>query len=101
MAGLKVRKVDTSVPATAGGLDAEWGPALEDVRHRLFGFGRASLGAGFSLSMMGLYETGALEPVAALAIVTMVIITAAIALATRLGRGSARRASVEGASVAQ
>jgi hypothetical protein len=48
-----------SVPATAGGLDAEWGPALEDVSHRLFGFGRASLGAGFSLSMMGLYETGA------------------------------------------
>ena len=34
-------------------------------------------------------ETGALEPVAALAIVTMLIITAAIALAGRLGRGSA------------
>ena len=39
--------------------------------------------------MYNLYETGALGPVAALAIVTMLIITSAIALATRLGRGRA------------
>ena len=39
------------------------------------------------MAVYNLYETGALEPVAALAIVTMVIITAAIVLATRLGRG--------------
>jgi hypothetical protein len=42
-----------------------------------------------------------LEPVAALAIVTMLIITAAIALATRLGRGGTRSPRVEGAGVAQ
>jgi len=36
-----------------------------------------------------LYETGALEPVAALSIVTMLIITAAVGLAARLGRRGA------------
>jgi hypothetical protein len=42
----------TSVPATAGGRDAEWGPAADDARHRLFGFLRAAPGAGFSISAM-------------------------------------------------
>ena len=57
-----------------------------------------------AVAVYNLYETGALEPVAALAIVTMVIITAAIALATRLGRGGMRADGaprVEGATVAQ
>jgi hypothetical protein len=49
----------SSVPATDAGLAGEWGPALEDVRHRMFGFGRARLGRGFSLAAMMLYESGA------------------------------------------
>jgi iron(III) transport system permease protein len=43
-----------------------------------------------AVAVYNLYETGALEPVAALAIVTMVIIIAAIGLAARLGRGGPR-----------
>ena len=39
-----------------------------------------------AVAVYNLYETGALGPVAALAIVTMLIITGAIALATHLGR---------------
>ena len=39
------------------------------------------------MAVYNLYETGYLEAVAALAVVTMIIITAAIVLAMRLGRG--------------
>jgi len=49
-------------------------------------------------------KAGALGPVAALAIVTMLIVTAAIALATRLGRGKAGRQGIpptEHAAVSQ
>jgi hypothetical protein len=49
----------TSVPATRAGLAGEWGPSAEDVRHRLFGFGRARLFGGFSLSAMMRFESGA------------------------------------------
>lgn len=48
----------TSVPATALGRAAEWGPALDDVRHRLFGFGRVRLGHGFGLSTMFRFDSG-------------------------------------------
>ncbi|HEX6738353.1 MAG TPA: carboxypeptidase regulatory-like domain-containing protein, partial [Vicinamibacteria bacterium] len=48
-----------SVPPTAAGLRGEWGPALGDVRHRLFGFGRTRLGKGLSASALLRMESGA------------------------------------------
>lgn len=57
-----------------------------------------------AVAVYNLYETGALGPVAALAIVTMLLITAAILLATRLARRGAPVAEaprVEGAVVSQ
>lgn len=49
----------SDVPATSAGLAGEWGPAAEDVRHRLFGFARARLGSGFSVAAMTRFESGA------------------------------------------
>jgi hypothetical protein len=46
------------VPATPAGLPAEWAPAANDVRHRLFGFGRARLGRRLSVSGMLRLESG-------------------------------------------
>jgi iron(III) transport system permease protein len=74
-------------------------PAIQELSASILLFSSQSI--TLAVAVYNLYETGALEPVAALAIVTMVIITAAIALATRLGGGGARRAPVEGAGVAQ
>jgi hypothetical protein len=48
-----------SVPATPLGRAAEWGPAADDLRHRVFGFGRARFPRGFSLSGMLRFESGA------------------------------------------
>jgi ABC-type spermidine/putrescine transport system permease subunit II len=72
----------------AGSVTSEGGVTLAHFRDAL------------SSRVYNLYETGALGPVAALAIVTMLIITAAIVLATRLGRASAV-ARAERAGVAQ
>ncbi|HET8645199.1 MAG TPA: TonB-dependent receptor, partial [Vicinamibacteria bacterium] len=49
----------TGVPATSEGLEGEWGPAADDIRHRVFGFGRARLGRGFALATMLRFESGA------------------------------------------
>src|SRR5438067_1237329 len=72
----------------AGSVTSEGGITLAHFRDAL------------SSQVYNLHETGALGPVAALAIVTMLLITAAIALPTRLGRGSAV-ARAEPARVAQ
>jgi hypothetical protein len=47
-----------SVPATAQGLRGEWGPAPDDVRHRVFGFGRARVAKGVSVSGLFRFESG-------------------------------------------
>lgn len=62
-------------------------PAIQELSASILLFSSGSI--TLAVAVYNLYETGSLEPVAALAIVTMVIIASAIALATRLGRGSA------------
>jgi len=92
-----------TLPLARPGLFAGWllvfVPAIQELSASILLFSSQSI--TLAVAVYNLYETGALEPVAALAIVTMVIITAAIALATRLGRGGARSPRVEGAGVAQ
>ena len=80
-----------TLPLARPGLFAGWllvfVPALQKLSASILLFSSGSI--TLAVAVYNLYETGALEPVAALAIVTMLIITAAIALASRLGRGSA------------
>ncbi|PYM92389.1 MAG: hypothetical protein DME04_15210 [Candidatus Rokuibacteriota bacterium] len=80
-----------TLPLARPGLFAGWllvfVPALQELSASILLFSSGSI--TLAVAVYNLYETGALEPVAALAIVTMLIITAAIALAGRLGRGSA------------
>ncbi|MGH7344255.1 MAG: ABC transporter permease [Candidatus Rokuibacteriota bacterium] len=80
-----------TLPLARPGLFAGWllvfVPALQELSASVLLFSSGSI--TLAVAVYNLYETGALGPVAALAIVTMVIITAAIVLATRLGRGTA------------
>ena len=91
-----------TLPLARPGLFAGWllvfVPALQELSASVLLFSSGSI--TLAVAVYNLYETGALGPVAALAIVTMLIITAAIALATRLGRGSAI-SRAERAGVAQ
>jgi iron(III) transport system permease protein len=81
-----------TLPLARPGLFAGWllvfVPAIQELSASILLFSSESI--TLAVAVYNLYETGYLEPVAALAIVTMVIISAAIALATRLGRGDAR-----------
>ena len=80
-----------TLPLARPGLFAGWllvfVPALQELSASILLFSSGSI--TLAVAVYNLYETGALEPVAALSIVTMAIITTAIALATRLGRGRA------------
>ena len=91
-----------TLPLARPGLFAGWllvfVPALQELSASVLLFSSGSI--TLAVAVYNLYETGALGPVSALAIVTMVIITAAIVLATRLGRGAAA-ARAERAGVAQ
>ncbi|HYE90592.1 MAG TPA: ABC transporter permease subunit, partial [Terriglobales bacterium] len=77
-----------TLPLARPGLFAGWllvfVPALQELSASILLFSSESI--TLAVAVYNLYETGAREPVAALAIVTMVIITAAIVAATRLGR---------------
>jgi iron(III) transport system permease protein len=79
-----------TLPLARPGLFAGWllvfVPALQELSASILLFSSGSI--TLAVAVYNLYETGALGPVAALAIVTMLIITAAIVLATRLGRGA-------------
>jgi iron(III) transport system permease protein len=79
-----------TLPLARPGLFAGWLlvfiPALQELSASILLFSSESI--TLAVAVYNLYETGALEPVAALSIVTMVIITAAVAAATRLGRGA-------------
>lgn len=87
-----------TLPLTRPGLFAGWllvfVPAIQELSASILLFSSESI--TLAVAVYNLYETGYLEPVAALAIVNMVIIGAAIALAVRLGRGGpgADRATV-------
>jgi iron(III) transport system permease protein len=74
-----------------GGLFAGWllvfVPAIQELSASILLFSSDSM--TLAVAVYNLYETGYLEPVAALAIVNMAIIGAAMALARRLGRGAA------------
>jgi len=78
-----------TLPLARPGLFAGWllvfVPALQELSASILLFSSGSI--TLAVAVYNLYETGSLEPVAALSIVTMAIITAAILLATRLGRG--------------
>ena len=63
-------------------------PAIQELSASVLLFSSGSM--TLAVAVYNLYETGYLGPVAALAIVTMVIIGAAIWLAERLGRAGAR-----------
>ena len=77
-----------TLPLARPGLFAGWllvfVPAIQELSASILLFSSGSI--TLAVAVYNLYETGSLEPVAALAIVTMVIITAAVALASRLGR---------------
>jgi iron(III) transport system permease protein len=87
-----------TLPLARPGLFAGWllvfVPALQELSASVLLFSSGSI--TLAVAVYNLYETGALGPVAALAIVTMIIITAAIALASRLARGRAADATVPG-----
>lgn len=80
-----------TLPLARPGLFAGWIlvfiPALQELSASILLFSSGSI--TLAVAVYNLYETGYLEAVAALAVVTMVIITAAIGLATRLGRSAA------------
>jgi iron(III) transport system permease protein len=94
-----------TLPLARPGLFAGWLlvfiPAIQELSASILLFSSGSM--TLAVAVYNLYESGALEPVAALAIVTMVIIIAAIGLATRLGRGAglAGMARAERATVTQ
>ena len=78
-----------TLPLARPGLFAGWilvfVPALQELSASILLFSSGSI--TLAVAVYNLYETGYLEAVAALAVVTMIIITAAIVLAMRLGRG--------------
>ena len=80
-----------TLPLARPGLVAGWllvfVPALQELSASILLFSSGSI--TLAVAVYNLYETGALEAVAALAIVTMLIITATVAAATRLARGGA------------
>jgi iron(III) transport system permease protein len=80
-----------TLPLARPGLFAGWLlvfiPAIQELSASILLFSSGSI--TLAVAVYNLYESGALESVAALAIVTMVIITTAIGVATRLGRGGA------------
>jgi iron(III) transport system permease protein len=81
-----------TLPLARPGLFAGWllvfVPALQELSASILLFSSGSI--TLAVAVYNLYETGYLEAVAALAIVTMIIITVAVTVATRLGRGAVR-----------
>jgi iron(III) transport system permease protein len=114
-ANASLRQVDVSLEESARILGASWGTTM---RHVTFPLTRPGLFAGWLLvfvpaiqelsasillfssssitvavAIYNLYETGYTEPVAALAIINIIIISVAIWMANRVGRGPATRLS--------
>lgn len=85
-----------TLPLARPGLFAGWllvfVPALQELSASILLFSSESI--TLAVAVYNLYETGSLEPVAALSIVTMVLITAAIGLATRIGGGASEAAAM-------
>ena len=86
---------EVTLPLIRPGLFAGWllvfVPAIQELSASILLFSSSSI--TLAVAVYNLYETGYLEPVAALAIVTMVIIGAAIWLANRLVAAAWHRAA--------
>ena len=93
-----------TLPLARPGLFAGWllvfVPAIQELSASILLFSSGSI--TLAVAVYNLYETGALEPVAALSIVTMLIVIAAVGLATWIGRAGAAPATprAEGAATA-
>jgi hypothetical protein len=48
----------TSLPVNGANLDGQWGPARNDVRHRIFGFVTTPLPKGFRVNTNVMYQSG-------------------------------------------
>jgi hypothetical protein len=48
----------TSLPVNGTNLDGQWGPARNDVRHRIFGFVTTPLPMGFRVNASVMYQSG-------------------------------------------
>ena len=91
--GMTMRHV--TFPLTRPGLFAGWllvfVPAIQELSASILLFSSSSITV--AVAIYNLYETGYTEPVAALAMINMVIIGAAIWVANRVGRGPGARLS--------
>jgi iron(III) transport system permease protein len=91
--GMTMREV--TLPLIRPGLFAGWllifVPAIQELSASILLFSSSSI--TLAVAVYNLYETGYTEPVAALAIVNVVIIGAAIWLANRFGGGDTQRLS--------
>src|SRR5215211_7179737 len=103
-ANASLRQVDPSLEESAQILGASWTttmrevtlPLIQELSASILLFSSSSI--TLAVAVFNLYETGYTEPVAALAMINMVIIGIAIALAYRVGGGGiAARGGREGA----
>jgi iron(III) transport system permease protein len=83
---------EITLPLIKPGLFAGWllvfVPAIQELSASILLFSSSSI--TLAVAVFNLYETGYTEPVAALAIINVIIIGVAIALANRIG-GASRR----------
>jgi iron(III) transport system permease protein len=80
---------EITLPLIRPGLFAGWllvfVPVIQELSASILLFSSSSI--TLAVAVYNLYETGYIEPVAALAIINMLIIAAAILIANRLGGG--------------
>ena len=92
---------EVTLPLIRGGLFAGWlivfVPVIQELSASILLFSSSSI--TLAVAIYNLYETGSIEPVAALAMINMAIVGAAILIASRLGSGpaTARAETADGA----
>jgi iron(III) transport system permease protein len=89
---------EVTLPLIRGGLFAGWlivfVPVIQELSASILLFSSSSI--TLAVAIYNLYETGSIEPVAALAMLNMAIVGAAILLASWLGSGPARAETADG-----
>jgi len=82
---------EVTLPLIRGGLFAGWlivfVPVIQELSASILLFSSSSI--TLAVAIYNLYETGSIEPVAALAMINMAIVGAAILIASRIGSGAA------------